>query len=43
MIGNSWDKVKAESISSKVLSRVRPETPIKNKIDFAQKKLQFLE
>jgi len=41
MIGNSWDKVKSESISSKVLSRVRPEAPMKNKIDFAQKKLQF--
>ncbi len=41
MIGNSWDKVKAESISKKVMSRVRPEAPIKNKIDFAQKKLQF--
>jgi division protein CdvB (Snf7/Vps24/ESCRT-III family) len=41
MIGNSWDKVKAESISKKVMNRVRPEAPIKNKIDFAQKKLQF--
>ena len=41
MIGNSWDKVKVESISKKVMNRVRPEAPIKNKIDFAQKKLQF--
>ena len=41
MLGNSWDKVKAESISKKVMNRVRPEAPIKNKIDFAQKKLQF--
>lgn len=41
MIGNSWDKVSAESISQKVMSRVRPEAPLKNKIDFAQKKLEF--
>jgi len=41
MIGNSWDKVDGESISQKVMSRVRPEAPLKNKIDFAQKKLQF--
>jgi len=41
MIGNSWDKVAGESISQKVLSRVKPEAPLKNKIDFAQKKLQF--
>jgi len=41
MIGNSWDKVTAESISQKVMSRVRPEAPLKNKIDFAQKKLEF--
>ncbi len=41
MIGNSWDKVSGESISQKVMSRVRPEAPLKNKIDFAQKKLQF--
>jgi len=41
MIGNSWDKVSAESISQKVMSKVRPEAPLKNKIDFAQKKLEF--
>jgi len=41
MIGNSWDKVDGESISQKVLNRVKPEAPLKNKIDFAQKKLQF--
>jgi len=41
MIGNSWDKVSAESISQKVMSRVRPEAPLKNKIDFAQKKIEF--
>jgi len=41
MIGNSWDKVVGESISQKVMSKVKPEAPLKNKIDFAQKKLQF--
>ncbi len=41
MIGNSWDKVVGESISQKVISKVKPEAPLKNKIDFAQKKLQF--
>jgi len=41
MIGNSWDKVAGESISQKVLNKVKPEAPLKNKIDFAQKKLQF--
>ncbi len=41
MLSNSWDKVTGESISQKVINRVKPEEPIKNKIDFAQKKLQF--
>ncbi len=40
MLGNSWDKAAGESISQKVLSKVKPEEPIKNKIDFAQKKLE---
>jgi division protein CdvB (Snf7/Vps24/ESCRT-III family) len=40
MLGNSWDKAAGESISQKVMSRVKPEEPIKNKIDFAQKKLE---
>ena len=40
MLGNSWDKVAGESISQKVMSRVKPEAPLKNKIDFAQKKLE---
>ncbi len=41
MLSNSWDKVVGESISQKVINKVRPEEPIKNKIDLAQKKLQF--
>jgi len=41
MIGNSWDKVVGERISQKVMSKVKPEAPLKNKIYFAQKKLQF--
>ena len=41
MISNSWNKPEGESISQKVIGKVKPEAPIKNKIDFAQKKLQF--
>ena len=41
MISNSWNKTEGESISQKVIGKVKSEEPIKNKIDFAQKKLQF--
>ncbi|MDH3658345.1 MAG: Snf7 family protein [Nitrosopumilus sp.] len=41
MISNSWNKVDRESISQKVMGKVKPDEPLKNKIDFAQKKLQF--
>jgi len=41
MLSNSWNKEGGESISQRVISKVRSEEPIKNKIDFAQKKLQF--
>ena len=41
MISNSWNKTEGESISQKVMGRVKPDAPLKNKIDFAQKKLQF--
>ena len=41
MISNSWSKTEGESISQKVMGKVRPDEPLKNKIDFAQKKLQF--
>ena len=41
MISNSWNKTEGESISQKVIGRVKPDEPLKNKIDFAQKKLQF--
>lgn len=41
MISNSWNKVGGESISQKVLGKVKPDVPLKNKIEFAQKKLQF--
>ena len=41
MISNSWNKVGGESISQKVIGKVKPDEPLKNKIDFAQKKLQF--
>jgi division protein CdvB (Snf7/Vps24/ESCRT-III family) len=41
MISNSWNKMEGESISQKVIGKVKPEEPLKNKIDFAQKKLEF--
>ncbi len=40
MISNSWNKT-GETISQKVMGKVKPDEPLKNKIDFAQKKLQF--
>lgn len=41
MISNSWNKTEGESISQRVMGKVKPDEPLKNKIDFAQKKLQF--
>ena len=40
MISNSWNKGTGESLSQKVMSRVKPDEPLKNRIEFAQKKLQ---
>ena len=40
MISNSWNKTEGESISQKVMGKVKPDEPLKNRIDFAQKKLQ---
>jgi len=41
MLNSSWNKEVGESITQRVLGRIKPEEPIKNKIDFAQKKLEF--
>ncbi len=41
MISNSWNKTEGESISQRVMGRVKPDVPLKNKIEFAQRKLQF--
>ena len=41
MISNSWNNSSGESISQKVMGKVKPDEPLKNKIDFAQKKLQL--
>ena len=40
MISNSWNKTDGESLSQRVISKVRPDEPLKNKIDFAQRKLE---
>lgn len=41
MISNSWNKAAGESISQKVLGKVKPDIPLKTKIEEAQRKLQF--
>lgn len=41
MIGNSWNKAEGESISQRVMGKVRPDIPLKSRIEEAQRKLQF--
>ncbi|MEK6980815.1 MAG: hypothetical protein AABW66_05105 [Thermoproteota archaeon] len=41
MISNSWNKTEGESISQRVMSRVKPDIPLKTRIEEAQRKLQF--
>ena len=41
MLSNSWNKAEGESISQKVMGKVKPDEPLKNRIDFAQKKLHL--
>ena len=40
MLNNSWNKTEGESITQKVMGRVKPDEPLKNRINFAQKKLE---
>jgi len=40
LISDSWNKGNGESLSQRVMGRVRPDEPLKNKIEFAQRKLQ---
>jgi len=40
LISNSWNKGTEESLSQKIMGKVRPDEPLKNKIEFAQRKLQ---
>jgi len=40
MISNSWNKTEGESISQKVMGKVKSDEPLKNRINFAQKQLQ---
>ncbi len=40
MISNSWNKGSEESLSQKIMGKVKPDEPLKNKIEFAQRKLQ---
>ena len=41
MISNSWNKAEGESISQRVMNRVKPDVPLKIRIEEAQRKLQF--
>ena len=41
MISNSWNKAEGESISQKVMGKVKPDEPLKNRINFAQKNQRF--
>lgn len=41
MISNSWNKTEVESISQRVMSLVKPDIPLKTRIEEAQRKLQF--
>ncbi|NIP61777.1 MAG: hypothetical protein GWN01_14770 [Nitrosopumilaceae archaeon] len=41
MIGDKWNRANRENLSQKIVDRVRPDVPLKSKIEFAQKKLQF--
>jgi len=41
LISNSWNKTEGESISQKVMGKVRPDIPLKSRIEEAQRKLQF--
>lgn len=40
-ISNSWNTTGGESLSQKVMGKVKPDAPLKNKLDIAQKKLQM--
>lgn len=40
MLGNSWGKTEGQSLSGRIMDRVRPGEPLKNKIDLAQRKLE---
>lgn len=39
MIGRSWNNTEEESISQKMIGKIKPDVPLRNKIDFAQKSL----
>ncbi len=41
MIGDKWIKTPGDNLSQRIIDRVKPDVPLKTKIDFAQKKLQF--
>lgn len=41
MISNSWNKTEGESISQRVIGKVRPDIPLKSRIEEAQRKLQL--
>jgi division protein CdvB (Snf7/Vps24/ESCRT-III family) len=40
MLSNSWNKTNGESISERVIGKVKPDQPLKSKLDSAQKGLE---
>lgn len=41
MISDKWNKLAGESLSQKVLDKVKPDVPLKTRMELAQQKLQF--
>ena len=41
MIADKWNKLTGESFSQKVIDRVKPDVPLKTKMELAQQRLQF--
>ena len=41
MISNSWNKSEGETVSQKVMGKLKPDVPLRNKLEFAQKRLRF--
>ena len=43
MISNSWNKAGGESISQKVMGKVKPDEPLKNKMSYHRQSLAEID